>query len=433
MNPYDDHQIELRSDEVQEILGTPPGWLIRWGTTAAFLTFLVLIAVGWMVRYPDVIKAKIVLTTGNPPVELVARTDGNIARLLVQDNEMVGRGTELVVLQSTARYEDIVQLDINVARWQNISVDSLARIFPPGGLELGDVQNDYSAFVQNLESYRFSRGDRRSSVGSNISAINQQIDRLQQSIRFDERSRQRAEQQIAGARDLFDRQEELFRQGLISKIALEQERLKVAEAESAADKIEEGIIRKQNEIISLRKSINETAFSERADDASLSVRLRESLNALRNSIDRWKQKYLLVAPVDGRVSMNTSYFSAQQFVKQGEQVLTIVPPTGAGKIIGRLSLPAAGSGKVTAGRRVVVKLDGYPFQEFGSLEGKVEAKALIPKDEAYNIIVELPAELKTNYGKIIPFEQQMQGRAEIITEDKRFLERILEHAFSIGQ
>jgi HlyD family secretion protein len=433
MNPYDEHQIELRSDEVQEILGTPPGWLIRWGTTAALFTFAVLLAAGWMVRYPDLIKAKIVLTTGNPPVALVARTDGNIVRLMVQDNEMVAKGAELLVLESTARYEDIVQLDQNVTRWQNLNADSLAQTLPPAGLELGDVQDAYSAFVQNLESYRFSKGDRRSSVGSNISAINQQIERLRQSIRFDERSKKRAEQQISSARDLFARQEELFRQGLISRVVLEQERQKVADAENAADQIEAGIFRKQNEIISLRNSINDASFSTRADDASLSVRLRESLSALRGSLDRWKQNYLLVAPVDGRVSMNAAYFSVQQFVKQGEQVLSIVPPVQSGTIIGRLSLPVAGSGKVKNGQRVVVKLDGYPFHEFGSLAGTVKSKSLIAQDETYNILVDLPAELKTNYGKYIPFEQQMQGQAEIVTEDKRFLQRILENVWSFGQ
>jgi hypothetical protein len=320
-----------------------------------------------------------------------------------------------------------------VTRWQNLNVDSLAQILPPSGLELGDVQDAYSAFVQNLESYRFSKGDRRSSVGSNISAINQQIERLRQSIRFDERTKKRAEQQISSARDLFARQEELFRQGLISKVALEQERQKVADAENAADQIEEGIFRKQNEIIGLRNSINDASFSTRADDASLSVRLRESLSALRGSLDRWKQNYLLIAPVDGRVSMNAAYFSVQQFVKRGEPVLSIVPPVQTGNIIGRLSLPVAGSGKVKSGQRVVVKLDGYPFHEFGSLAGTVKSKSLIPQDETYNILVDLPGELKTNYGKRIPFEQQMQGQAEIVTEDKRFLERILEHVWSLGQ
>jgi HlyD family secretion protein len=131
--------------------------------------------------------------------------------------------------------------------------------------------------------------------------------------------------------------------------------------------------------------------------------------------------------------MNAAYFSVQQFVKQGEQVLSIVPPVQTGKIIGRLSLPVAGSGKVKSGQRVVVKLDGYPFHEFGSLTGTVKSKSLIPQDETYNILVDLPTELKTNYGKRIPFEQQMQGQAEIVTEDKRFLERILEHIWSLGQ
>ena len=55
--------IELRSEEIQEILGTPPRKIVRWGTTIAFLTFCFLIFVSYFVRYPDVIKAPIVLTT----------------------------------------------------------------------------------------------------------------------------------------------------------------------------------------------------------------------------------------------------------------------------------------------------------------------------------------------------------------------------------
>ncbi|MBK6931427.1 MAG: hypothetical protein IPH12_11375 [Saprospirales bacterium] len=78
----DREYVELRSEEVQEILGTPPGWLVRWGTLIVLLCFAALLGVAAIISYPDVIEARVVVTTAVPPVDVVARTDGNIARFL---------------------------------------------------------------------------------------------------------------------------------------------------------------------------------------------------------------------------------------------------------------------------------------------------------------------------------------------------------------
>ena len=39
-------------------------------------------------------------------------------------------------------------------------------------------------------------------------------------------------------------------------------------------------------------------------------------------------------------------------------------------------------------------------------------------------IIALPNGLTTNYGKVLPFSQEMVGEAQITTEDLRLLERI---------
>lgn len=424
-----EENIELRSEDVEEILGTPPSWLVQWGTTVVLLCFGILLFTGWMIRYPDVIGAKVVLTTAVPPVDVVARTEGHIAKLLVQDNLEVTRGKVLVVLQSTSRYEDVMQLDQSVSEWQQTPVDSFAFIEPLMSLEIGELQTDYSIFIQNLKNFQFGKGDKSASVASNVSATQQQIDRLEKSIEYDKKSKDRALKQLETEREMHGNLKKLFDQGLISRVEYERERTKLADAERQFDLADESILRKQSEIISLRKSIGEVRFGEKETEASAFVRLRESLNSLRSSVDKWKQTYLLTAPIDGRVSLNSSFFSEQQYVKQGDQVLAIVPPTSE-KIIGRLYLPVAGSGKVKSGQRVVLKLESYPHYEFGAIEGIVESKALVPKDNQYAILVSLPHGLKTNFGRTIPFEQQLQGQAEIVTEDKRFLQRIADQVFA---
>ena len=69
---------ELRSDEVQEILTRIPHWLIRWGSIVILGILLLLLFVSWLIKYPDVISSKIVITTAIPPQKLIAKTSGKI-------------------------------------------------------------------------------------------------------------------------------------------------------------------------------------------------------------------------------------------------------------------------------------------------------------------------------------------------------------------
>jgi multidrug resistance efflux pump len=424
--------VELRSEDVQEILGTPPGWLVRWGTMVVFVGFLMMLTAAWFVRYPDVVEGKVVITTDTPPADVVARTDGRIARFLVSDTNQVSENHLLAVLQSTANYLDVLILDTCVASWQHKEIEQMRNIEIPRTLDLGDLQTEYSDFIQNLELYKFGKQTRTATTSSNITSINLQISRLEQSIDYDKKATRRVKDQLTSAEELYKKQKELFDQGIVSRVDFEKERGKLAELERTYDEYNESVIRKQNEIINLRRGITDASFNRDENEAGVSTRLRNSLNALRSSVDKWKQTYLLTAPITGKVSLNTSFFSANQYVKQGDQVLTIVP-SEKGALTGRMLLAVTGSGKVKTGQQVLVKLDGYPYHEYGTLQGVVVTKSLVPKNDQYAISISLTKtdnKLITTFHREIPFEQQLQGKADIITEDKGLLERIGEQLFA---
>ena len=94
MEEYD--KIELRHEDVQEILGTPPSWIIRWGTTVILSGICLLLLVGWIVKYPDIIPAQVLITTEVPPISVVARTTGYLSKLVVKENDTVHVGDLLV-------------------------------------------------------------------------------------------------------------------------------------------------------------------------------------------------------------------------------------------------------------------------------------------------------------------------------------------------
>ncbi len=425
--------VELRSEEVQEILGTPPSWLVRWGTVVVLLGFGLLLGAAWFVRYPDVVASdKLSITTANPPVEVVARTNGKVMLLLVDDNDSVAEKQALAVLQNTAQYSDVRRLDLLVKEWQNLSGDALRELQYPENLVLGELQSDYALFVRDLEDFKFGRENRSSSVQSNIGSIQMQINQLEQSIAFEQKALKRSKDDLKIAEGFYERQKKLLQDGIISEKQLDDERLKISNLENERDRHETNILETSRQIISLKNNIKSANFGQEENASTSSTRLFASLNALRSSIDKWTQNYVLSAPIKGTAVFNG--LTLQQFVRDGDAVLTIVPQ-GQDQIVGRLQLAVEKSGKVTEGLPVLMKLDNYPYQEFGTISGRVKSKSVVPKNREYTIIIDSiqvvnDTKLVTSIKREILFEQQLLGTAEIITDDKGFLERVLEQMTS---
>jgi HlyD family secretion protein len=144
---------------------------------------------------------------------------------------------------------------------------------------------------------------------------------------------------------------------------------------------------------------------------------------LRAQMNIWVNTYYLSSPVEG-IATFTKFWSTNQSVVRDEPVISVVP-RDPGEFIGRINLKMQRSGKVQEGQLVNIKLSGYPYLEYGMVRGIVKSKSLVPSGDAYVIEITLTDGLTTLYGKELEFTQNMQGIAEIITEDVRLLQRIV--------
>ena len=104
-------RIEIRSDEVNEILGQVPRWIIRWGTSVIFVIIILLIMGSGLFKYPEIQTSTIILTTKNPPAKLVAKTSGKIIRLFTKDKQEVRAGDHIVLIESAADYNGIIEIE----------------------------------------------------------------------------------------------------------------------------------------------------------------------------------------------------------------------------------------------------------------------------------------------------------------------------------
>ncbi|MEI9957879.1 MAG: HlyD family efflux transporter periplasmic adaptor subunit [Ferruginibacter sp.] len=146
----------------------------------------------------------------------------------------------------------------------------------------------------------------------------------------------------------------------------------------------------------------------------------QALNTLKAQLEDWKSKYLLIAPVDGKIAFATFLQENQQL--QTNQTICFVNPENA-QYYAEVYIPQANFGKVKTGQEVLLKFDAYPFEEYGSIKGKIDFISNITTDSGYLAKVILPDGLNTNYKKQIQFRDGLNAQGEIITANIRLLQR----------
>jgi HlyD family secretion protein len=262
-----------------------------------------------------------------------------------------------------------------------------------------------------------------------IASIKQQIDRQQVLYEASVRQTDIMEREFSQSKDQFERAGKLYKDGIISKNDYETTKSTYWQKEYNLEGARSSLASQKIQLAQLEQSILDLQLQYKEQKKQLELALNQSYDNLTGQIDQWEQSYLLKTPIDGTVSF-TKYWSINQNVTSGDVVVTVVPEN-KGNLVGKVVLPIQGSGKVKLGQKVNIKFVNYPHVDFGMVLGVIKSKSLIASDNYYTLEVSLPDGLKTSYGDILPFNQQMQGSAEIITEDIRLLERVFKPIKSI--
>ncbi|MCU0352605.1 MAG: HlyD family secretion protein [Cytophagales bacterium] len=412
--------VGLRSEPVQEIISQPPNWLVRWGTTVFFFVIALLLATSWVVQYPDLVKARFVLTSTNAPKSVNARVEGKIVKLLVQENGSVEQGQALAYLESTANHEQVLDLSNNldllangISQTHAIAKTELSFAEQDG---LGELQTAFQSFTQAYQQYTaFLSGgfyERKKKL------LQKELSDLQLLAQNLEKQKELHARDFALAENEFRVQEKLLNEKVIAPLEFKREESKLLAKKMPLQQMETGILNnisaqtgKQKEILELEKLV--------AEQKSI---FQQALNTMRSQTEDWKKKYLLTAPVSGKVYFS-SFLQENQTVKPGQEVFFVGVDNS--REYGEVRIPQHNFGKIKNGQKVWVKFNSYPAQEFGMVEGRIEYVSQIPgKDSTFLAKVVLPHGLQTNYRRKLTYKDGMTATADIVTLDVRLIEKI---------
>jgi len=424
MKTLPEHMAELTppSEYLEEVLSTPPAWIVRWGQLVVLVLLLSLLVLAWLIQYPDRVPAQVVITSPNPPVAVVAQVGGPLDYLLVEDHQKVTAGTTLAVIGSAAGYQDVVQLQQQLSKLdENVRWAMQDSIFS-SLWQLGSLQEAYSQMQQVRKTYALQI--KHSPYYLQQQAVAKQLDRYERLLDQKARHQQILERKIALAEQGYLRQEQLHTSGAIADQELEAQERLLLDVQEAKEVLGTEVQQMQLAVTDLQREWQQLGLQHTEQGAEAIQNLESSVDNLAAQIKEWQKQHVLTAPVAGSVSF-FDFWSQAQYVAQGQQVMSINPDTALA-IIGKLKVAVHNFGKVTVGQKVQVYLDNYPYQQYGRIIGRVDNLSSLPKQGHYSVTISFPNGLVTQYNQQIPFQQYLQGRAEIITQERRLLERLFE-------
>jgi len=413
-----EQKINIKSDEITEILGTPPRWIVRWGITIVFAVIAIIFIGSIFFRYPDTVMAPVVITAENPPSVVVARATGKPAAIFVSDGQQVSKGDTLGVIENPANHKHIFQLSQFISTFS--IADSVNPIHLPQNLVLGEVQSTYNAFSRAITDYQ---------IFSKQRFHQQKIEALQRELKQYGVYSQRLENQrnltlkdIELTQKQFNRDSALFATGVIAAVDFEKSQAALLSKLQALEGAQLNISNTAITMERLRQSLVDTRLEYESQRKRLTEEISSTYSQLVTALASWEKSYLLIAMSTGKLTF-MSIWSDLQEVTTGIPLFAITPES-IGEVQARLVIPFAGAGKVKPGQRVNIKLEGYSFMEFGMVEGFIRSVSSGYTEQGYPAVAELPGGTTTSYGVAIQFDRELQGMAEITTEDLSLLQRL---------
>lgn len=414
-------ELNLRSEEVQEILSNPPAWIIRWGITLIFVFTCLILILSFIIKYPDFVSAKVLVTTKSPTEKIVARYSGRLEHLTINNRDTVRTGRQLAIIENTADFYDVFSLK-NIVDTLSFTAEHFE--FPlekTSNLSLGDIEPAYINFEKSYVDYFLLRDldPYSNQLWGNEQSLNEIRLRLVDQIK----QKDLLEKEYALEQSDFKRHQQLFEKGVISQQEFENKEGELLQMQKNISAMAISISQMREAISSANQTLKNTHINERQDHALFLKNLSQAYNTLKKTIRDWEYNYVISSSIDGVVSFQ-EFWGINQHVSTGDVVFSILP-LDISNLMGKLTISSQNAGKVAMGQKVLVKLDNYPYQQYGMLVGRVESISVSPNVQGnYVVYIDLPDGVTTSYNQNLSFRQELLGNAEIITEDLSIAQRM---------
>lgn len=423
------HPSAKKSEEIQHIIDKIPSRFGRLMTLVVTGIIIFAIGLGWFISYPDISTGDISVNANTAKINLVSNSSGKL-KLLKPNQFEVQEGSVVGFIENSAELSNILLVDSILEDFDGTyNTICIVRKALPSKVSLGELNPRYHTFINSLQEYinYYTEGFYTKQEKTMLAMLGEQ----NLSLGLAQRRAATTKESLNISKRNHSRDSILYKKSLTSITDFDRSRQNYLSDENVNQSTENEINNVRQQIFNTTQQLQEIAILKRESEKKLFLELSYAYNELNDNIKEWKTKYLFISPISGRLQY-LKFLVDNRFILQGEEIFAIVPQED--EIFGEVTLPATGAGKVTVGQEVIIKLDNYPYYEYGSIKGIVKNISLVSnisensldKSESYLLNVTLPDGLVTNYGKKLDFKHEIKGTADVVTRDRRLIQRMFD-------
>ena len=286
-----------------------------------------------------------------------------IQKIEVRVGQVVRQGQVLATLDPTFAQADEAQLRSRLqsldTQTRGLNAELLGKSTSPSG-------KDADAVLQA----QLSR-ERQANYAAQLAKMEQNIARVAATVETNRRDQLVMAQRMKSLNEMEAMQETLMAQNFGARLQLLEARDRRLAAERELQLANNREHELRNELAALESE--KTAFTKSwrqktMEDLLNTARDRDGINEQLQKADKRKQLVALVSPVDA-VVLDMAKLSQGSVVQAAEQMFTLVPLGAA--LEAEVKIDAVDIGYIKSGDVVHIKLDAFPFQKHGALDGKV--------------------------------------------------------------
>lgn len=423
-----------RKDHLSDFIGTPPNALLKSGITLIFFVTILILFTSYFISYPDIIISPVIITNANLPVPVYSNQSGIIDKIFVENGELVLENQKLLSITNTSNVSDVENWKVWLNYFDSNYIPDQTLKVPPVAVRLGELHSLYSTVTRNY--YEWSQLLQDPSKDEKIKALKlekETIGNLSQSL---VRQMEIFNVELSLLQKNVSRDEALLASGVISALEYEKTKSIYLVSKRLKETLISNILNNDLQIARLNSQINEESSVYRKNVLAIYTNLKGLCRQALDEINIWEEKYCIKSKITGFVVMPTTV-NEKLYITSGDIIFNVVPRLNTKKAFATALVSSSDLGRIEIGNKTIIRLDSWPYKQFGSIISKVNNIAIIPNPNAdneknYEITMTLSMPLETTIGVQITPKPEEIGQVRIITKERRILDRIFNKLFHLS-
>lgn len=325
---------------------------------AALLVFLVW---AWLSEVDLIVNAKGRIVTPLPNIVVQPLETSIVQSIDVRAGQVVRKGDRLAALDPTFAQADTSQLQSKLdslnTQWASLDAEL-------SGERLERRQDSPDSQIQS----RLSQ-ERQATYASQVRKQQESIGRLRSSLETARKDEEGQLARVKGLREMEVMTDDLVNKKLAVRSRLLEVRDRLLEAERALETSRNRQVELRKELAALEaeKTAYETGWRQKLLEEMLVVsRERDAVSDQLQKANLRQSRVVLTAPADA-VVLDVAKLSPGSIVREAESFFTLVPISDT--LEADVQIDSMDVGYIKVGSTVTVKVDAFPFQKHGALNG----------------------------------------------------------------